>query len=225
MAKDKKEKDEKYVPWKDIEAELEGRKSDVDNLMSLLRARDGAYKAEVAKLLKDGKNGLPNYNKLNRSHKEFDEGLAKKVHELADKIYSPEYDLDPFYKIFNPEQVKEGSHYRRIIENIFSKHKADIKRGVGRSDYAGYIEGIQNQANQEYQSEQIKLVVGDLNPDEHGKKVYEYVIEKTKADKKKVSEELVKNNLQNIIAQLHFGKLDADELYNLAPKYNTTTKK
>jgi hypothetical protein len=212
-------KDEGYKPWKDIEKELEARKKDVENTMSLLRARDSSLLVEVAKLLRGGKGGLPDYTKIEEGHENYDAGLAKKVKELTEKVYSVDYELDLFYDMFDPKKVEPGSHYRRMIENIVSKHKFQVQKTIGKSKFAEQVAQIQSRAQQQYEQEQLDLAVGDVDVKEHGDQWYQHLVDKYKVDKKRVSKDIFRHNLADITRYEYLGRLDKSTLYDLTKGY------
>jgi hypothetical protein len=218
-------KKEDLGAWENPHETLEKRKTDRDNLLNVLDAIDSQYTVEVANILKergkkDGKKTV-DYTYIHEGHENYDKDTAQKVREAVDNNYNVKNDLHPLKEVFMKELGKDNHYLDEFLNDVFFRHKEQMRKAVGQSDFMEVVQNAQFQNKRQNMAETLDKALNGLDTDAQKDKVLGYFIDHYNVDEKRIqSKDLLKRNIKTI-AQGHISRdLKTESIYDQSsPNY------
>jgi hypothetical protein len=201
-----------------IDSTLDERQRQFESLTAVVSAMDGELKAKIAKKLMEGTDdATPNYNMLNRNSKAYDEAKAQAVIDIIDSHYDVKNDISPLRKALDTTKIDKTS--RRLVENLYMGHKDQLKKAVGQAKFHAKMEYHQSENIDKVKNQLLEVASSDYNAFQHGENLVDHLKDKYKLDTDKVDVNMLKAAAPNVLSLALQGVLNAEKIYDLAPKY------
>lgn len=194
---------EKLNPFKDsktIEDTIDTRQRDIDNILGLVDALDSHFKTQVVDIIKKHNKGVVDYNILAKydkdgeENKKYNSKATKEVRDLVNQVYDISNEYHPLKGLID-EKLKDNYFHKQMIDGIYTKHKDNIKKAVGERGFHRLVKKTQDENLEEVTGELSKKIISDVNSEEHGDAIYDYLKKKYDLDPAKINEEHFKRNI------------------------------
>lgn len=221
---EKKSKD----PWHkgNIDDTLKHRQNHKRDLVNVIKAMDSQFKTEVTEVLKKHtKSGLPNWSLIDSEHKDYNQKVADEVKAKIDAVYSLDSKLHPLAGVIKKADLEKNYFNNQLIQGLYFKHSDTLKRTIGQKDYMSVMENLHNDNLKHVNKAVDDQILGGLDPDKHGKGVVEYIGDKYKFDKDKVSAERMENDAGDLLANHINKQLSKDSIHRTYKAHKPPKKK
>ncbi|MBW2963798.1 hypothetical protein KY306_03435, partial [Candidatus Woesearchaeota archaeon] len=210
MAKNNKD------PWhkNNIDDTLKKRKNDQRNLLNVVQAMDSQLIYEVTKILKDhsGKD-IPDWSLLDSEHKSYNKEVADKVRAKIDEVYSLDSKLHPLKDVIKKANLERNYFNEQLVKGIYFKHTHQLKRGIGSENYMATMQERHKDNLDEVVKATSEHLLSDLDPDKHADYVLDFLKDKYKFDKEKVSTDSMKNKVHELMVRHVAQRLSKDYIH------------
>ena len=197
MAKNNKD------PWHkgNIEKTLEKRKGDRRNLLNVIQAMDSQLIHEVTEILqKHTPQGPADWSLIDSQHKNYNKDVADLVRKKIDEVYSLDSKLHPLKDVIKKANLEKNYFNEQLVKGLYFRHTHELKKGIGEKDYMQVMKHLHKGNLDRIVKESGEYMLSDVEPDVHGEHVIDYLHDKYKFDKEKVSKDLMKTKVHELLA-------------------------